>query len=118
MMIYCLIALAAYVIATPYFYWKFMESGRKNCEELLVAQKEQFDSVLEEYRNLLLDYENAIRFGIEVGKRPEKQVQMPLFDRTHKEKPEMSAEDKRMVQIMANLDRYDGTPNGQVKING
>ena len=59
----------------------------------------------------------SVKFGMKCAGKPEEAAEEPFFNVPKKRKePEMSAEDARTMQILANIDRYDGTPNGQVEI--
>lgn len=59
----------------------------------------------------------AVRFGMKVWDEPEEVAKEPVFHLPKKKKePKMTDEERRNLQIMQNIDRYDGTPNGQVEI--
>ena len=59
----------------------------------------------------------AIRFGMSVWDEPEEVKEQTIFHLPkRKKKPKMTAEEERTTQILKNIDRYDGTPNGQVEI--
>ena len=112
--------LVLYVAATPFFYAKAvrfgMNQGKADGEEELRTWKKD---VLEEYRTLLKCYESAVRFGMETGGN--EQPVTPLFNIPEdKPKPKMTPEEDRTYQILANIDRYDGTSRGQeeVKVDG
>lgn len=77
--IFCV--LTAYVIVSPYLYYK------------------------------------AIKIGLRLAEKPEEVAEEPVFSLPkRKKKPEMTEAEKRDMKILANIDRYDGTPNGQEKI--
>lgn len=62
-------------------------------------------------------YAQALKFGIKIGTKPEKAAEMPIFNVPEKkEKPKMTDEEYRKMQILANINRYDGTSNGQKEI--
>lgn len=59
----------------------------------------------------------AVRFGFMLFDDPDEAAKEPVFSIPKpKKKPKMTNEDKRTVDILANIDRYDGTSNGQVKV--
>lgn len=61
-------------------------------------------------------YVKAIKFGMDLWEDPD---DAGFFDFHLPKKPkevEISDADKRTMQILQNIDRYDGTPNGQVKV--
>ena len=59
----------------------------------------------------------AVKFGMKLVDKPEKVAEEPLFSvPTPKKKPKMTAEEDRMYQILRNIDRYNGTSQGQVKV--
>lgn len=59
----------------------------------------------------------AIEFGIKIGKNSESVPEGVIFNlKPPKKKAKMTAEESRTAQILANIDRYDGTPNGQVEV--
>ena len=59
----------------------------------------------------------AVKFGIKVTEKPEQAANEPFFHvPKSKKKPKMTDEDKRTSAILANIDRYDGTSAGQVKV--
>lgn len=62
-------------------------------------------------------YSKAVKFGMKLVDKPEEAVNMPIFHLPEKkEKPKMSPEEDRLMQIYANIDRYDGTSFGQKEI--
>jgi len=66
-------------------------------------------------------YAKAVKFGLKLAQDPEKASEAEIFHVPRKPKDvKMTAEEKRTVQILSNIDRYDGTSNGQekVKVNG
>lgn len=59
-----------------------------------------------------------IKFGIKIAEKDDKKSEIPIFDvELPKKKPKMTQKDRQEAQKWANIDRYDGTPNGQVKIS-
>lgn len=59
----------------------------------------------------------AVKFGMKLVDKPEEAVNMPIFHLPEKKgKPKMSPEEDRLMQIYANIDRYDGTSFGQKEI--
>lgn len=59
----------------------------------------------------------AVKFGFKIGQKPEAAVVEPIFNvPAKKHEVEMTEADKRTAQILANIDRYDGTSRGQVKV--
>lgn len=62
-------------------------------------------------------YAKALKFGMKLGDNPEVAVNEPIFNvPTPKKKPKMTSEEDRMYQILRNIDNYNGTPQGQVKV--
>lgn len=73
--------LTAYVMVSPYFYYK------------------------------------AVKIGLRLAEKPEKVADEPMFNLPKKKKePVMTKSEKRTMKILENIDRYDGTSNGQEKI--
>ncbi len=69
-------------------------------------------------------YVMAIKFGIRIIKKTDEVIneptvklpkQLPKLPKK-KKAPKMTAEQDRVNQILANVDRYDGTSKGQQKI--
>lgn len=59
----------------------------------------------------------AVKFGFKIADRPEEAADEPVFNIPKKKfQPKMTEMDKRNTQILANIDRYDGTSRGQVKV--
>ena len=59
----------------------------------------------------------AVKFGMKLVDEPKKAAAEPIFNvPTRKEKPKMTSEEDRMYQILRNIDNYNGTPQGQVKV--
>ena len=59
----------------------------------------------------------AVKFGMKITNKPEEAAEEPIFNVPKKKKePKMTDSDFRVNQILANIDRYDGTANGQVKV--
>jgi len=69
-------------------------------------------------------YAKAVKFGIRLAEEPEevsKETESTTFNLPKKKvKPKMTPEEDRTYQILANIDRYDGTSRGQeeVKVDG
>lgn len=64
-----------------------------------------------------LFYVEAIKFGIRLANDSEKTAEKPVFNVSiPKKKPKMTAEQDRMTQILKNIDNYNGTSAGQVKV--
>lgn len=65
-------------------------------------------------------YAKALKFGIKIAQDPEEAAKEAIMDEFRvpekKEPPKMTAEENRSVQILANIDRYDGTSAGQKKV--
>lgn len=59
----------------------------------------------------------AVKFGMKITSEPEEASEMTTFHLPKRKKmPKMTAEEERTAKILANIDRYDGTSNGQVEI--
>lgn len=59
----------------------------------------------------------AVIFGAKLANKSENVEEWKVFDiPTPKKKPKMTAEEDRMNQILRNIDNYNGTPQGQVKV--
>lgn len=59
----------------------------------------------------------AVKFGMKLVDEPQKTAAEPIFNvQIPKKKPKMTAEEDRMTQILRNIDNYNGTPQGQVKV--
>jgi len=59
----------------------------------------------------------AVKFGMKLVDEPKKVALEPIFSVPKpKNKPKMTAEEDRMTQILRNIDNYNGTPQGQVKV--
>jgi len=59
----------------------------------------------------------SVKFGMKMVEQPEKTASEPIFNvPIPKKKPKMTAEEDRMTQIMRNIDNYNGTSQGQVKV--
>ena len=62
-------------------------------------------------------YAKAVKFGMGLVKEPEKTAAEPIFNvQIPKKKPKMTAEEDRMTQILRNIDNYNGSSVGQVKV--
>lgn len=57
----------------------------------------------------------AVRFGFALYDRPEKAEEIFHLPKK-KKKPKMTPEEERTNAILANIERYDGTSAGQVKV--
>ena len=59
----------------------------------------------------------GVKFGMKLVDRPEKVASEPIFSvPIPKKKPKMTAEEDRMNQILRNIDNYNGSAQGQVKV--
>ena len=60
----------------------------------------------------------GVKFGFMLHDEPDKAAEMPFFNvpKGKPKKPKMTDTDKRDVQILENIMRYDGTSNGQKRI--
>lgn len=63
----------------------------------------------------------SIMLGVKLAEKPQETADKPVFTmpkirKKPKKKPKMTKEDQRNVAIMANIDAYDGTSNGQREI--
>lgn len=59
----------------------------------------------------------AVKFGMKLVDEPKKVAAEPIFSvPIRKEKPKMTAEEDRMTQILRNIDNYNGSSQGQVKV--
>ena len=59
----------------------------------------------------------AIEFGMKVGANSDSPKEEVIFNlKPPKKKAKMTAEESRTAQILANIDRYDGTSNGQLEV--
>ena len=59
----------------------------------------------------------SVKFGMKLVDEPAKVAHEPIFNvQLPKKKPKMTAEEDRMTQILRNIDNYNGTPQGQVKV--
>lgn len=66
-------------------------------------------------------YVQAIKFGMRVWDEPDEVKEMTTFHLPKRKKePKMTPSEQRTYQILQNIDRYDGTSNGQkeIKVNG
>lgn len=65
-------------------------------------------------------YAKALKFGIKLAQDPDEASKEAIMGEFHvpkrRKEPKMTAEEKRSVQILANIDRYDGTSAGQKKV--
>lgn len=59
----------------------------------------------------------AIKFGMKIAQTPEKVPEDKIFTiPTPKKKPKMTPEEERKMQILSNIDNYNGTSQGQKKV--
>ena len=62
----------------------------------------------------------AVKFGISVGNDPKEAVDEPIFHVPSEKKkvkaPVLSKEEQQIVDILENVDIYDGTSRGQKEI--
>ena len=62
----------------------------------------------------------AVKFGLSIKKDPEKAAEEPVFHIPEKKKkvkpPVLSREEQQIVDILENVDIYDGTSRGQKEI--
>lgn len=70
-----------------------------------------------------LFYAKAVKFGVKLAEKPTEAAEEPIFYvPVPKKKPIMTAQEDRITQILSNIDNYNGTSDGQkkveVKING
>lgn len=57
-----------------------------------------------------------IKFGMVISEKPEKAVDIPVFIKPRKKEPKLTAEEQRALDVLANIDAYDGTGFGQKEI--
>ena len=64
----------------------------------------------------------AVKFGISVAEEPEKAAEEPIFNLPEKkEEPQpvvLTEEQQRMLDVLDNIDVFDGTSQGQKEIKG
>ncbi len=59
----------------------------------------------------------SIKFGLRCAEKPEEAAEKPVFTPVRRKKePEVPPEVQRGLDIIANIDAYDGTDNGQKEI--
>lgn len=63
-----------------------------------------------------LFYYKAVKFGLRCAQKPEETGEEVFHLPKKAKKPKMTPEEDRMVQILSNIDRYDGTPTGQKEV--
>ena len=62
-------------------------------------------------------YMKAVKFGVKMAEKPEEAAEEPFFHVPAKHKPpKMTPEEERDMQILANIQAYNGTSAGQIKI--
>lgn len=59
----------------------------------------------------------AVKFGIKCAEKPEEVAEEPVFELPKKHNTEMSDEMKAALNVLYNIDAYDGTSNGQREVN-
>lgn len=57
----------------------------------------------------------CIKFGYRMAEKPESESAKPMIPKK-KKKPELSAVDKKYIDILANASIFDGTSKGQKEI--
>lgn len=57
-----------------------------------------------------------IKFGMMISEKPEKAVDTPVFVKPRKKEPKLTAEEQRTLDVLSNIDAYDGTGFGQKEI--
>ena len=64
----------------------------------------------------------ALKFGISVAEEPEKAAEEPIFNLPEKkEEPQpvvLTEEQQKMLDVLDNIDVFDGTSQGQKEIKG
>lgn len=64
----------------------------------------------------------AVKFGISVAEKPEKAAEEPIFNLPEKkEEPKpvvLTEEQQKLLDVMDNLEVFDGTSKGQKEIKG
>ena len=59
-----------------------------------------------------------IKFGMKIAEKDDNRAETPIFNVPRpKKKPEMTKRDRQNLQKWHNIDIYNGTSNGQVKIS-
>ena len=59
----------------------------------------------------------SIKFGIKLAEKPKETAEKPMFNvPKNKKKPKMSKDEEKVINILANIDAYDGTGIGQKEI--
>lgn len=62
-------------------------------------------------------YAKAMKFGMKIMAKPEETADAPMFDvKVPKKKPKMTPQQDRLTQILRNIDHYNGSSDGQVKV--
>ncbi|MFW5518758.1 MAG: hypothetical protein ACOCPA_07935 [Segatella copri] len=62
-------------------------------------------------------YAKAVKFGVKMATKPEETAKEPVFNvKTPKKALKRTPEQDRITKILQNIDRYNGTSNGQVKV--
>ena len=59
----------------------------------------------------------SIKFGIKLAEKPKETADEPIFNVPKpKKKPKVSKEEQKVIDILANIEAYDGTSIGQKEI--
>lgn len=59
----------------------------------------------------------AVKFGIKLSTKPQKTAEEPLFKIPKpQKKPKMDKDTQRVMDILGNIDTFDGTSKGQKEI--
>ena len=62
-------------------------------------------------------YGKAVKFGVKMATKPEETAKEPVINvKMPKKAPNRTPEQDRITKILQNIDRYNGTSNGQVKV--
>ena len=62
-------------------------------------------------------YAKAVKMGMRLVDKPEKVAAEPIFNVPKpKNKPKMTVEEERTAQILRNIDNYNGSSQGQIKV--
>ena len=62
-------------------------------------------------------YAKAVKFGVKMATKPEETAKEPVFNvKMPKKTPNRTPEQDRITKILQNIDRYNGTSSGQVKV--
>lgn len=62
-------------------------------------------------------YLKAVKFGMKIVSEPAKAVEEPIFHIPEKKEPlKVTEEQDRILQILTNIDKYQGDSKGQKKV--